>query len=136
MAQPAPGLRHLLGSRLRQLPFAALEGRGRSGLERGEVVLEAGRDELVEPLGLVQVFEPVLAEVSEEDVRNGIVAEQLSRGLRNEHLAAVPGRADAGRPMHTEADVPLAATAGSPVCMPMRTRSWAPSGQAWSASLR
>ena len=75
-------------------PSRPSKGAGRGRLQRGEVLLEPRRDELVEPLGLVQVLELVLAQVSQGDVRDGIVAEQLARRLRDEHLAAVPGCGD------------------------------------------
>jgi hypothetical protein len=106
--RPPPAFRHLLGSCLRQLSLAALEGRGRCRLQLGKVVLEPGRDELVEMLRLVEVLELVLTEVSQGDVGDGVVAEQLASGLRDEHLTAVPGRADARRAVDAEADVTLA----------------------------
>jgi hypothetical protein len=51
----------------------------------------------------------VLTQVPQGHVGNRIVTEQLARRLRDEHLAAVPGRADASRTMDAEADIPLAA---------------------------
>ena len=63
-------------------------------------------------LRLVEVLEPVLTEVAQADLRGPVVAEQLARRLRHEHLAAVPGRADARRTWTPMPDVALAAHAG------------------------
>ena len=62
--------------------------------------------------------------------------DQLTRGLREQDLAAVSGRADPGRPCTSRPRYPPPSTPGSPVCRPIRTRSVIPSGHPCSASSR
>src|SRR5439155_12312154 len=59
--------------------------------------------ELVEPLRLSEVSEPVLTEVTQLDV----AAEQVACRLGDQHLPAVPGRRDPGRTMDIDPDVSL-----------------------------
>ena len=69
--------------------------------ERRELLGEAGRDDLEEPLGLGQPVQLVLAEVLQLDA-----AGQLDvRRVGHEDLAAVAGLRDPRRPVHVEADV-------------------------------
>src|SRR5205823_2318994 len=70
---------------------------GGVGAERREV----GRAELVEPHGLVDASELMLAEIA----HGGAAAEQAHGRLREQHLAAVTRRADAGGTVHVETHV-------------------------------
>ena len=74
------------------------EVRVRDRLERRKLPLP----ELEERNRLVEVLQPVLAEVEER----GTVAEVVSRRLREERLAPVPGCADPGGQVDVESDVP------------------------------
>jgi hypothetical protein len=58
---------------------------------------------LVDPLGLRQVLEPVLAQIPESVARD-----ELARRVRHENLPAVAGRGNAGRPMDVNPHIPLA----------------------------
>ncbi len=77
---------------------------------------EAGKPSaacLVQADGPLEVLEPLLAEIAEEDVQVLLlVLEERLRRLRDEDLSAVPGGADSRRPMHGEAGV--AAVAARP----------------------
>ena len=66
-------------------------------LERRELLAP----ELEEPLRLEQVLETVLTEIGSLHV------DEVSRGLREQYLAAVPGCANASAAVHVEADVAL-----------------------------
>ena len=59
------------------------------------------RPELEDPLGLVEAAQPVLAEVTHVGVRG----ERRPRGRRDQHLAAVAGRADPSGTVHVDSDV-------------------------------
>ena len=83
---------------------------------------------LVEADGAIEVLQPLLAEVSKEDVEILLlVLEQGLRGLGDEDLPAVPGRADPGRAVDCEARVPAAGATAWPVCRPIRTLICTPS---------
>ena len=69
-------------------------------LERRELGLEPLDDELVQPLGPIDVLEPVGAELSDGDASH-LVLDQLAGRAREQHLAAVADRPDAGRAMHS-----------------------------------
>ena len=70
-------------------------------------------------------------------LRDRVVAQQLARGLRDEHLAAVPCCADAGRAVDAEADVALAAHGRlARVDAHADPELASPSGQSCSASRR
>src|SRR6266545_4938918 len=103
------GSGQLLRDRLGELALAALERRRRRSFQWPETLLEAGGEELVDPLGLVQVLQPVLTEVAQRDVGQWIIPEQFAGRLRDEHLSAPTGRADPGGSVHAEADVALLA---------------------------
>ncbi len=106
-ARPQPGSRHLIGSGLGKLALASLERRRAGGLQRREALAQAGRDELVDPFGLVQVLQLVFAQIAECHIWQGVVPQQLARRLRHQHLPAVAGRADSRGAMDAEADVAL-----------------------------
>ncbi len=54
----------------------------------------------------------VLSEVQKRNGRDRVVAEELARRLRDEHLAAVPGSGDPRRTVHTETYVAFSADRG------------------------
>jgi hypothetical protein len=56
-------------------------------------------------LGAIEVLEPVLTEIPERDVGRQLVGDQLVRGARNKHLAAMSGSADPCRAVHVQPDV-------------------------------
>ena len=92
----------------RRRPHAGEWRRGRCRLDVAEgrkVVLEAGDDELVE-LFPREPAQPLRPEVAELEAISS--AEGDLRRLREKHLAAVTGRADACRPMDVEPDVVVA----------------------------
>jgi hypothetical protein len=80
--------------------------------ERRELVSEAGDDELVEALRLVEVGQHDFAEVAELEVARQVVAHEPGRGARDEHLAAVAGVADSRGLVDGEANVAVAAYVG------------------------
>ena len=93
--RPRPGVEEVGEDDGDDLPLLPRRGRvrtrrpqaGKNGivaerLQLGEVFLEPWGDELVEPLGLVEVLELMLAQIAQRDVRDRIVTEQLARGLR------------------------------------------------------
>ena len=108
-SRPPPALRQLFSGRLRELSLSTLERCGRRGLELREGLEEPGRDQLIEMLRLVKVLQLVLAQVTQRDVRDRILAKQLAGGLGDKYLAPVTGSADPGRAMHAKADISLAA---------------------------
>ena len=65
------------------------------GVQRREVLGEAGRDHLEDPVRLQEVLQPVRAEIAKRDVVERLLLEQLARRLRNKRLTAVTRRADA-----------------------------------------
>ena len=81
------------------------------GADRREVGREPIDHELVEPFLAIEVLEPVVAEVAHiHSGGQGATRERL-RLRRQQHLAAVRRRGDAGRPMDVEPDVVVAAPA-------------------------
>ena len=101
---------------LRQLALSADQRRrlgrkvGRPVLERCErrkLALEAFRHELEDPLRPAQVLQPMLAEIAEGELLWEIVLDELSRRLRDEHLAAVACRGNAGAAVDVHSDVAL-----------------------------
>jgi len=119
---PRPGERHQAHAvppqelvDLGHLPLAADEGRrldrevGRPVVERPQRRKVAGQgriDELEEMLRLGQVLQSVVAEVAEPDA-DVLVLEQIARRVRDEHLAAVAGGADARAAVDADAYVAL-----------------------------
>ncbi len=88
--------------------LVAHPGRGGrvGGSQRREGVLQAGYGQLPDPLGLVEVLQPVLAEVAHvEAVGQGVLDERVG-DLRQQDLPAVPGGAQPGRPVYPEPDEP------------------------------
>ncbi len=82
----------------------------RSGVERaqsGKVVLHAGDDELPEMLGMLEVLQPMLAEVAQIDTIRQRLAQQRPRRRRDQDLPAMADARDAAGPMDVEADVGL-----------------------------
>jgi len=63
-------------------------------------------EHLEELLGTVQVPEAVRAEVTQAHPLGGIVLHQVMRGLREENLSAVRGRADPGCTVDVDPDIP------------------------------
>jgi hypothetical protein len=70
---------------------------------------EARGVQLEQALRLVDVLEPMRAEVAERDVGERVVAEQGARGLRDEHLPSHGRGSDSRRPVHAEPDVAVLA---------------------------
>jgi hypothetical protein len=106
-ARPPPAFRQLVRGGFREFSFASFERSNTGGLQSREGLLQAGRDELVEPLRLVEVLELMLVQVTERDIRQRIVAEQLPGRLGHERLSAMAGRTDARRAMDADADIAL-----------------------------
>ena len=101
---------HPVGGRRQSARTAGRRLRARRGEPRCELI----GDDLVEPLGAVQVLEPMLADVVERDADAGaqLGDDELARGAGDEHLAAVRGRADARGAMDVHADVVVGADLG------------------------
>ena len=94
-------------------PYGA-DGDGRPAFpqaraERRERVRKPWHDELVEPLGPLEVRHVRLTEVSQLDAVNEIVLDQARRRAREQHLAALADVADARGLVDGEADVAVAA---------------------------
>ena len=83
--------------------------------ERGE----RAETELVDALRPGEVLQPVLAEI--DDLL--LVREQVARRIRQEHLPSVPGGRDPGCAMDVHPHVAVLVSSGSPVWMPIRTRT-------------
>jgi hypothetical protein len=62
---------------------------------------EVARAELEQPKRLQQILEPVLAEIPQ------VILDEIPGRLREQRLAAVPGRADAGGTVNIDADIAL-----------------------------
>ncbi len=90
---------------------AAAAGAG-SGAERREVVPEALDHELVEALGLVDVLQPLLAQVAERRVGRQLVPDERGGGRGEEHLATVRGGGDPRALVEAEAVIALVADLG------------------------
>jgi hypothetical protein len=80
-------------------------------VERREVLFQPRGDELEDPFGSGEISQPVWAEVAQVDVLERFFRQQVVRGLRDEHLPAVRRGADAGGPVHPEADIALGSRA-------------------------
>ena len=65
-------------------------------------------------LGPVEVLEVRIAELARARALGQVALEQGVRRVREEHLAAVAGVADPGRPVHVEADVAILGDHGLP----------------------
>jgi hypothetical protein len=85
-----------------------LDGAGAEGAKRGEVGWQAGDHQLKQPLRLGQVLQPRLAEIPQPDRGRQLGAEQLPGGPGEQHLPAMPSRADPCRAVHIQAGVVLA----------------------------
>ena len=81
----------------------------RRGPERQRLVGEAGRDQLVDPLGPLDVAQAVLTPVHQRDARRQLAGHELVRRRRDEHLAAVPDREQPGDPVEGGPEVVPAA---------------------------
>ena len=75
--------------------------------QRREALLETRCDELEKSLRGGHVLEPVIAEPPERDGRVPVASGEVARGLRDDDLAPVSGRAHSGGHVHVDADVPL-----------------------------
>ena len=82
--------------------------------QRREVERQPVPPNLEDPLGFRKVLEPVLAQVAQLERRVG----RVGRRPREQHLAAVPGRRDAGGAVHVDARVPLGRAQGRPGVQP------------------
>ncbi len=67
--------------------------------------------ELEQPLGAVDVLEPIRAKLAHRHAVH-LVLDQFACRARKKYLPAVTGRTDPRRPMHPEPDVPLLASGG------------------------
>ena len=74
-----------------------------------ELVLQPVDVELIEALRLIDVLQAPFAHVSNRDTRREVFLGQLPRRGREQHLAAVPGRADTRGAMDADPDVALLA---------------------------
>ena len=77
------------------------------GPERRERLLEAGADDLRQMLRGIDRPKPVRPEVDEAERRAHLAGDEVAGRLRDEDLSTVAGRADAGRAMDVDADVPF-----------------------------
>jgi hypothetical protein len=68
--------------------------------------------DLEEQLGALEVLEDALAERTQADVVGLVVGQQRLGCARDEHLAAVSRRTDAGRAVHSEPDVAVVGDGG------------------------
>ena len=82
------------------------------GADRGEVVQQPTDDELPEALRMLEVLEPVLAEVAQLDAVGEGVLHQRAGRVRQQHLPAVRDARDAAGPVDVEADIGLRRQAG------------------------
>jgi hypothetical protein len=73
--------------------------------QRGEVTLESVADELKDPLRPAQILQTVLAEIAQDEFLGQVVTDQLSRGLRDKHLATMPCGGNPGAPVNVHSDV-------------------------------
>ena len=123
---------------LADLPFAAEEGRQprrqvvRDRVERRdrrEVALQIGDHELPEVLGPLEVLEPMLAEVAQLDTLGQRLARRASAWCRTGAPGRRGRRSRCGwRDGRGGRRRPRSPKLASPVCMPIRTRTSAPSG--------
>ena len=67
------------------------------GLQRPELARQTLDHELVEPLRLLDVLQPPLAQVTDRHPGRQILLRQLPSSSREQHLTAVAGRADPRR---------------------------------------
>ena len=74
--------------------------------ERREPLGQPVEHQLEQALRLGQVLQPVLAEVREREP-GVLLGQQVVRGVRDQHLPAVPGRADPRAPVDPDPDVAL-----------------------------
>jgi hypothetical protein len=77
------------------------------GRERGKVVVETLGDKLEDPLCPRQVFQPMRAEVAQSELIRQILLNEVSCGLRDEHLAAVTCCANSRPPVQVHPHVAL-----------------------------
>jgi hypothetical protein len=84
-------------------------GSGRRRHGRRKVRWKIADDELEEPLGVIEVLEPVLTKIPERDVERQLPGNELARGARDQHLPAVAGSADPRRSVHVQTDVVMLA---------------------------
>ena len=80
--------------------------------DRREVALEILDNQLPEPLGLIEILEPMDTEISELGALGERFPDEGARRVGEEHLAAVPDAGDAAGAVNVESDVPLGAEAG------------------------
>jgi hypothetical protein len=95
-----------------------------------EPLLETECYDLVNALGPLEVFEQVLPEVAERNVRRLVLVDQARRGAREQDLAAVSDCAETRGPVEPMPKYPLSVSPGSAVWIPIRTLTCTPSGQA------
>src|SRR5262245_50060065 len=74
-------------------------------LEWRKITRQALDLELEDPLRPIDVLEPKLAQIAQADVRREVVLDKLAGRVREQHLSAMPGPADAGRTVDAETDV-------------------------------
>jgi hypothetical protein len=67
--------------------------------ERGELCGKPGRDDLKEMLGVLQIFEVVPTQIAETHTFTKALLDKLGRGVRDENLAPMAGRADPRGPV-------------------------------------
>ena len=84
------------------------------GCQRRKVERQPVPLNLEDPLGLRKILEPVLAQIAQLERRVG----RVGRRPREQHLAPVPGRRDAGGTVHVDARVPLGRAQGRPRVQP------------------
>ncbi len=83
--------------------------RGAQGARRREVPVQAGSGQLEQQLRLVEVLQPVGPQLAQAQLRADAGTGQPGAGGGDQHLPAVGGRGDAGRPVHVQAQVAVPA---------------------------
>ncbi len=86
--------------------FAVRSGqqRGVGGSQRGERLGEAGYHQLPDPLGPIEVLQPVLTEIADVEARGQTVLDERVRGLRQQNLTTMSRGTQPGGAMHAEPD--------------------------------
>ena len=88
----------------------------RQRARRREAIVEPGADDVVQPQGLVDVFQAVNAEVAKRHAGRQVVGDECARSFRHQDLAAVSRCADPSGSMHADAHVAVAARPSAHCC--------------------
>ncbi len=106
VVQPAqvPGVRLVDVVGVSRFAVRSGQQRGVGGPQRGERIGEAGYHQLPDPLGPIEVLQPVFAEIPDVETGGQTVLHERVRGLRQQHLTAVSRGTQPGGAMHSEPD--------------------------------